>query len=800
VHLRLFLLFFCCYSISSLAQTGQIKGKITSAVNNEPIPFANVVIEGTTQGTTTDFDGNYTIANVQPGIYNVVCSVVGYRPARFSEITVSSVRPAVVNFQLEPNTTNLSEVEVTASPFTKSEESPVSLRTISAAEIYRNPGGNRDISRVIQSLPGVASSISFRNDIIIRGGAPNENRFYLDGIEVPNINHFATQGSSGGPVGLINVNFIREVDFYSGAFPAARGNALSSVMEFKQIEGNNEKLRGTILTGSSDAGLTLDGPLSKKSNFIFSVRRSYLQFLFKALALPFLPTYNDFQLKHTYRPNDKNVISIVGLGAIDNFILNETANANVTDPSIIERNNYILGNIPVNNQWNYTLGANWKHFLDNGFLTVVLSRSHLNNKAEKYLNNERETGNELLLYESAEIENKFRIEHYTRHNGWKITYGAGYENATYTNETFNKISVGSEVVIVDFNSRLNFDKFSAFGQASKSFVEDRLTLSLGMRTDFNNYSEEMINPLDQLSPRVSASWKLSQKFLLNFNTGRYFQLPPYTILGYRNSSGTLVNRDNGIKYIMNDQLVTGLEYNPGVYSKITVEGFYKWYSNYPFLLRDSVSLANLGADFGVIGNEPATPASKGRSYGVEFLAQQKLSKSIYGIVSYTIVRSEFTDRNGIFKPSAWDNRHILNLTAGKKLKKDWEVGIRFRMQGGAPYTPFDLALSSQKHIWDVRQQAVVDWSRLNEERFPLVHALDFRIDKKWFWKKWSMNIYLDVQNAYNFQAQVQPFLNVERDASGNPLEDPNNPSAYKTYLIPNTTGTLLPSIGLMIEF
>jgi outer membrane receptor for ferrienterochelin and colicin len=795
-----FLFIFILSFLYASAQTSAIKGKITNAYSNEPVPFANIIIEGTNQGSTSDFEGIYSISNLSPGVYNIVCSVIGFKPTRISEITVTSVRASVINIQLEPSSTNLSEVEVTASPFTKTEESPLSLRTISAAEIYRNPGGNRDISKVIQSLPGVASSVSFRNDIIIRGGAPNENRFYLDGIEVPNINHFATQGSSGGPVGMINVNFIREVDFYSGAFPAARGNALSSVFEFKQIEGNSERLRGTLITGSSDAGITLDGPLSKKSNFIFSARRSYLQLLFKALALPFLPTYNDFQLKHTYRPNEKNTITIVGLGAIDNFILNQNANEGVTDPELIARNDYILGNIPVNNQWNYTLGVNWKHYFENGFLTFVVSRSHLQNSSEKYKDNIREKGNELLLYNSSEIEDKLRIEHYFRKNGWKLTYGAGYENATYANKTFNKIVAGDQVLVVDFNSNLNFNKFAGFGQASKSFIEDKLTLSLGLRSDFNDYSSEMLNPLNQLSPRISASWMLNKKMSLNFNTGRYFQLPPYTLLGYRDFSGTLVNRNNGIRYIMNDQIVTGVEYNPGVYSKITVEGFYKWYNNYPFLLRDSVSLANLGADFGVIGNEPATPTSKGKSYGIEFLAQQKLSSSVYGILSYTWVRSVFTDRNEEYRPSAWDNRHIFNLTAGKKLKKDWEIGIRFRLQGGAPYTPYDLALSSQKQIWDVRRQGVLNWNRLNEERFPLVHALDFRIDKKWFWKKWAMNIYFDVQNAYNFQAQVQPFLNVERDVQGNPLEDPNNPSAYKTYLIPNTTGIVLPSIGLMIEF
>jgi outer membrane receptor for ferrienterochelin and colicin len=797
ILLKLSLLLF---TLNVFGQTGTIKGKIFNNLNNEPIPFANVIIEGTNMGAASDLEGNYSISNLSPGIYNVICSTIGYKTSRISEVTVSSVRPTIVNFPLAESATDLSEVLITASPFTKTEESPLSLRTISAAEIFRNPGGNRDISRVIQSLPGVASSVSFRNDIIIRGGAPNENRFFLDGIEVPNINHFATQGSSGGPVGLINVNFIREVDFYSSAFPAARGNAMSSVFEFKQIEGNPDRLRGSFMVGSSDAGLTLDGPIGKKSNFIFSARRSYLQFLFKALALPFLPTYNDFQFKQTFRPNDKNTFTILGLGAIDDFTLNKEANKGVTDTALIARNNYILGNIPVNNQWNYTIGGSWKRFFSNSYMTLFVSRNHLNNSSVKFRDNIEEAGNELLNYNSGEIENKLRWEYNTKFGAWKVNFGAGYENATYTVSTFNKIIVGGNLAIIDFDSKLNMSKFAAFGQANRSFWDERLSVSLGLRTDFSDYSAQMINPLKQLSPRFAASYVITEKVSFNFNTGRYFQLPPYTILGYRNAQGLLENKDNGIKYIMSDHIVSGFEYNTGKFAKITIEGFYKQYNNYPFLIRDSISLANLGADFGVIGNEPASPNSKGRSYGVEFLAQQKLSKSVYGIFSYTFVRSEFTDKSGKYKPSAWDNRHIVNMTGGKRLPKNWELGMRFRLQGGAPYTPYDLLLSSQRTVWDVRQQGILDFNRVNEERFPVVHAMDIRIDKKWFRKKWSFNLYLDVQNIYNFQAQTLPFINVVRDAKGQPVTDPANPSAYQTYLIPNTAGTRLPSIGLMLEF
>ena len=787
---------FCFVS----AQTSTIKGRVFNSINNEAVPFANIFIDSTSVGTTSDFEGNYRITDLKPGTYSIICSFIGFKRQISFEVPVTSARTTTLDFALVEESTTLDQVVITASPFNKREESPVSLRTISSSEIYRNPGGNRDISNVIQILPGVASSSSFRNDIIVRGGAPNENRFYLDGIEVPNINHFATQGSSGGPVGMINVNFIREVDFYAGAFPANRGNALSSILEFRQIEGNDESLKGTFMLGSSDVGMTLDGPMGKKSTFILSARRSYLQFLFKALGLPFLPTYNDFQYKQTIKVDKKNRITLIGLGAIDDFQLNTTANDDIVDEDAIRRNNYILGNLPVNTQWNYTVGANWKHFGSNSFQNIVVSRNHLNNRAVKYLGNIEQEEFLLLDYNSQEIENKLRLENTVRKNGWKLNMGVGYENATYTNSTYNKIVVDGEVAVIDFDSSLPINKFGVFSQVSKELVKNKLMVSLGLRMDCNDYSEEMNNPLDQLSPRLSASYSMTEKLKANFNIGRYFQLPPYTIMGYRDSNDLLANKENNITYIQADHYIAGLEYNPSLLSKVTLEGFYKTYDNYPFLIRDSLSLANLGGDFGVIGNEPVNSTSFGRTYGLELLVQQKLLASIYGILSYTFVRGEFSDKDEELIASSWDNRHILNITAGKKFKNDWEVGMKFRYVGGAPHTPYDVDRSATIDVWDVVQQGVFDWEQLNELRNPASHGLDIRVDKKWYFNEWAINAYIDVQNIYNFQAVGQPYLDVERDDSGNPIVNPNNPLSYEISEIENVSGTVLPSIGLMIDF
>ena len=795
-------------SVQIFSQSSTIKGKVSDATNNESIPFANIYIEETKSGVATDLEGNYQIKNLNPGLYTLTCSFVGYESKSIAEIIVNPNKPTIINIQLISSSTSLEEVIIKASPFQKSEESPVSKRSINATEIYRNPGGNRDISKVIQSLPGVASTVSFRNDIIIRGGAPNENRFYLDGIEVPNINHFATQGSSGGPVGMINVNFIREVDLYSGAFPANRGNTLSSVMEFKQMDGNPDRIAKTLTIGSSDFGVTLDGPIGEKTSFIFSARRSYLQFLFKAIGLPFLPTYNDFQFKTKTKINDKNQVTIIGLGAIDDFELNTGINEKYDsqtslsseDSSEIERNDYILGYLPVTTQWNYAVGANWTHFKENSFQNFIFSRNQLNNRSVKYQNNIENDNNLIQDYLSKEIENKFRFENTYRKNGWKINFGTGIENATYTNKTFQKIIYQGDIDTIDVDSKINFIKTSLFGQISKKAFNNKLIASFGIRTDQNNYSKDMSNPLKQLSPRLSLAYALNDKTSINFNVGKYFQLPAYTVMGYRDYNDNLINRDSGLTYINNKHIVLGIETNPGNFSKITLEGFFKKYNNYPFLLGDSISLANLGGNFGVIGNEPVSSTSEGRSYGVEFLAQKKLNKSFYGIIAYTWVRSEFKDKNDNFIPSSWDNQHIISMTGGVKLKKNWEIGMRFRYSGGSPFTPYDSITSSLRRVWDINSFGVLDYNNLNSQRLKPNHGLDLRIDKKWYWKKVTLNLYLDIQNLYNFKIETPQSLIAERDSDGNIVVDPNDSNKYKLKYVDNISGTVLPSIGLQFEF
>jgi hypothetical protein len=787
-------------NLYGFGQTAKISGVVINSINNQPIEFTKVQLIGQSKGAITDSMGYYSIRDIAPGIYSIKATNPEYADFIISDITITAARSSQINFELDEITLSIDEVKVTAKAFRKNKEAPLSLKTLNATEIERLPGANRDASKVLQALPGVASPASFRNDIIIRGGAPGENKFYLDGIEVPNINHFATQGSSGGPVGLLNVNFIRSIDFYSGAFPSNYASGLSSVISFKQKQGNKENLITNVALGSSDLALTFDGPIGKKSSFIFSARRSYLQLLFAALKLPFLPTYNDAQFKVNYDINRKNRISIIGLGALDDFVLNTSANEGVTDAEQRELNEYFLDNIPTQDQWNYTIGVNYIHFSENSNQRFILSRNMLKNISQKYLGNIEDPDSLILDYSSTEAENKFRFENTWQKNGFKLMSGVGYEYVRFQASTYKQFILAGAPTVIDVNSSIDLHKVSAFTQASKSIFKDRLDISAGLRSDINSYSQSMLNPLQQLSPSLSLNYAITAQLNVSANVSRYHQLPSYTILGYRDGSGILKNKENNLKYIRADHYVLGTSYTSKFKSKFSVEGFFKKYSSYPFSVNDSISLANLGSDFGIVGNEEVTSSSNGRSYGAEFLYQQKLIKGFYCLAAYTFVTSEFQSINGVFVPSTWDSKHIVSLTGGKRFKKGWEVGFRWLFSGGAPFTPADVETSSLKAVWDIRNSAVLDYSQLNSERGSAYHQLNIRIDKRFNFQKASLNIYLDIQNVYNNKATTAPILLVQKDVAGNPIEDPLDSSRYLTKTVANASGIVQPSVGIILEF
>jgi len=791
--------FFITANIFSLyGQTAVLRGLVKDAYTNEPVPFVNIVIEGTGRGTTTNEKGEFVFEDIEPGFIRLQLSSVGYERKLTEEINLSAVRSNYVEITMQQKTTELGEVKVSAGAFVRRGETPVSLRRIGIEQIEKSAGAARDLAKVLQSFPGVGANVSFRNDLIVRGGGPSENRFFLDGIEIPVLNHFSTQGTSGGSVGILNVDFIREVDFYSSAFPADRGNALSSVFEFKQIDANKEKPAFKATLGASELSLSSNTPLGEKTGGLFSVRRSYLQFLFDQLGLPFLPTFTDFQFRTRTRFDSKNELLLLGVGAIDEFKYNPS-------PDPTGENRYILEYLPSFEQWNYTIGASFKHFMEQNYFVVALSRSHLNNVISKYQDNDEDDPAKLLNdYVSDEIQDRLRFELYSNPGAYTIRAGLNLKRISYYNRTYTRVFREGVPTEINYNSDVDFYSYGIFGSVSRTLADDKLDVRFGLRMDANSFSDDMNNLPEQFSPRLTLSYRLAPTFSLNFNTGRYFQLPPYTTIGFRNNQGTLVNKENGLSYIYADHFVGGVEWRPNNYTRVSLEGFLKNYGNYPFSITDSVALASKGADYGVLGDEEVTSSSDGQTYGAELLVRQKSAKGYSYILAYTWVNSLFTDVNGEYVPSSWDAGHLFTLTFNKSFKKNWDFGLKWRFAGGLPYTPYDLERSENVAAWDLNGREYLDYSRFNEKRLEPFHQLDLRIDKSWIFPKFSLGVYFDVQNVYNKKNDDAPKLIRELDENGDPvIENPEAPQEEQRYALKElrtTSGTVLPTIGIIMEF
>ena len=789
---------------------GVIRGSVKDKNTQELIIGAIISIDGTTNGTATDVNGNYKL-NVPVGTHNINASFIGYTTLIKYNISVSSGNAQTVNFELEPVASDLNEVTVT---FEKGKSAvatdmitPLSVQQLTTEEIKSNPGGSFDVSRVVQTLPGVGGSGggAARNDIIIRGGAPNENVYYVDGIEIPVLNHFQTQGSSGGAQGILNVSFIDEVKLTSSAFDAKYDNALASTFVIKQRQGNPEKISGNARLSFTEAVATFEGPLGKKTDFLVSGRKSYLDYLFKLIDLPIRPNFYDFQYKVTHQINDKTTLTAIGVGAIDNFSFGETRNATA-------ENEYFRRSLPIINQWNYTTGFTLKRLINKGYINVALSRNMFNNQLDRFEDakyNDESMRNFKLR--SQEMENKLRVDVNKYIKGWKLSYGAVGQYVKYNTDLFNKLSnplfdnLGNTIfpgLTIKFKSAIEFFKYGAFGQVAKNVFNEKLLLSFGLRSDMNSFMTTGNNPLNTLSPRLSMAYHLTKKFDLTGSYGIYHKIPTYTNLGYRDATGVFVNKS--MKYIQSNHYVFGTQYLPNEALRFTLEGFYKQYSNYPVSKANGTSLANQGTDFGSIGSEAIQSTGKGETYGFEFFVQQKLVKKIFYVFSYTYVRSRYSGINNKLIASSWDNQHLISSTLGYKLGKNWQLGLKFRFAGGTPYTPFDMQASQQNFA--LLNTGILDYNNINTLRLGNFKQLDFRLDKKVNYKKTSLNIFLDFQNVLMSLQYGAPYYTFKRkvDNSGFETSDglplKSDGSNGIPVILKNESKTVTPSIGFTYEF
>ncbi len=784
------LLLVCTTTIIAQNQLYSVKGQVISKSTREPIPYAAVVLEeDSSKGSSTDEEGRFEIVDVKPGIYRIGAYSLGYEPTISAEYIISA-KSSPVEIVMSESPNKIDTLVVTRSLFQNIAQSPVSLRRIGLQQIEKSAGANRDLSKVVQSYPGVAFvPASNRNDLIIRGGSPSENKFYVDGFELPNINHFSTQGASGGPVGIINADLVREIDLYSGAFPVSKSGALSSILDIRLRDGNSEEQNFKATVGASEVALSGSGHLSDKTNYIFSVRRSYLQLLFKALGLPFLPDFYDAQFKSRTKLTTQDELTFLFIGGLDDMSINGDATSETAE--------YILSYIPRIKQHTYTAGASYRHFSGSNAFGLYLSHSYVYNENIKYQDNDESSPDNLLIdLRSTEHWTNLRNENRSYLGDWTLRYGAKVGYNDYSTTSFARYWSSGEAYSNDYDATLGFWDWGIFAGAEYTSTQIPLSGSIGIRADGSNYSSTTSQMLDQLSPRASISYRLSDKLSLNAGSGIYHQLPPYTALSY-SEQGAFVNRE--LSYIGIWESTLGAEYQPRREMNFTLEGFYKDYSDMLLSIEDNIPLADKGTDYGSVGNEALSQGVDGRAYGVELMARSEISGRLSAVGSLTLYRSEYRiDRESGYVPSAWDNKYILSLNTTYNLRRNWSVAAKINAIGGAPYTPYDVERSSYVEAWDTNGRGYLDYTKYNSERLPAYWQCDIRVDKSYYFERWGLSLYLDIQNLFISTFKGADIL-LSTGEVENPLDSPSEQKYIMKY-IANESGTMLPTLGVSIEF
>lgn len=723
LKLILVLTFFSSAFIIGQSARGKIIGKVVDETTKEPIPGVNVLVVGTTFGSATDLDGNFSINNVDVGSYQVRISSVGYNTVVKPDVIVNSAKPAELLVNLTQAVIEFEGITVRSDFFSKDPSEIGSIASFSYEEIRRAPGGFEDVVRALSVLPGVAQASAGRNDLIVRGGAPSENLYVVDGFVVPNINHFGSQGATGGPLSFVNLDFVRETSFSTGGFSTLYGDKLSSVLTIDLREGRKDKLGGKGTISASQFGLNLEGPIGEKGNIVFSVRRSYLDFIFNAAGFNFVPQYYDALTKFTYNLDAKNRISYLFIGAFDNVKFNNETSEDRYD------NSRILGS----DQNTYVTGVSFRHLFGKGFFNITLGRNFTDyDSAQRdsllnpiFLNKSREGENELkgdLVYKLSETS--------------ELNFGASIKLIKFSADI--KLpsfitSFGEKLSLSALSTKNNFTKINSYLQYSDAFFK-RLRFSFGARADYFDGIESKL----YLSPRLSFSYMISELATLNLSMGVYHQSPSYIWLA-------AIPSNNNLKAVQVNQLVLGYERNLREDIRMKLEGFYKKYSDYPAsLTRPYLVLANTGAGFGggddnfsSFGFEPLVSEGEGDVQGIEFSMQKKSSDTPhYALLSVTYSQARFTGVDGVERAGTYDQRWIMNLTGGYIFNKKWEASVKFRFATGNPYTPFN----------NNGTQSVANY---NTARFKEFHSLDLRIDRRWDFETWTLITYLDIQNIYN---------------------------------------------------
>jgi len=755
------LLSFAASASSAQEQSryGSISGRVLDNGTRDSIPLATVMIVGSTLGASTNDAGYFEIKKIPPGTYEVQASAIGYAPLMLREVAVRASAETKLSFSLTEQSIEVGEVLITGQQIIVP-DLPVSAEYLSYKEIHNTAGAFDDVIRNVSTLPGVSQSRADRNDLVVRGGAASENLFLVDNIEVSNIDHFGTEGSSGGSVSFINLEFVDNTAFSAGGFGVRYGDRLSSVMSIGIREGRTDENHAKATVSATELGLNLEGPVAEGGSFLFSVRRSYLDPVFKYYGFAFTPYYWDFLGKVSYQFGKNDKLEALGIGAIDKIkYFNDT-----------KQNQQSNARQLFCNQNTAVAGATWRHGFETGYTMVTLRQSYadFNYLQEGYADlsryvsstsHERETslGADAVFEATKSTELSAGIE-------GRIPR---LDNRLVT--TVITTGYTTDPLIIPVNLKADTSSFKAGAYAQISQTIGDLLLTAGIRGDYL----DLIKQKSAVGPRFSASYALTSATKLKASAGQYAQAPSYIWL--------MANPYNhGLTYLKMNQYVVGVEHYVQSDFKVSLEGYMKNYFDYPAsLTRPYVVMVNTGTEvneaaeaYTAFGLDFLQSSGTGFSDGVDLFMEKRFSETpFYGRFTLSYGEAMFQALDGISRPSNNDERWRLIVGGGYIIDERWEVTSTFRFYTGRPYTPHRV------EQW-VRQ--VPDY---NLARVGVNHSLDVRVARRWFFSATNLSCYLDIQNVYNRKQLVPPVWNPNKNVWEQPPE----------------LG-MVPSVGVSVEF
>jgi hypothetical protein len=702
---------------------GSIQGKVIDRETKTPLPGVNVYIKNAQTGAATDTGGNYTIKGVPVGLVNVVFSFIGYEQVTKTDINVKPDRAVFLNIEMSPSALQMQDVVVTNGYFSELENKPVSTMNFSSEEISRSPGTAGDMSRILFILPSVAKLNDQRNSLIVRGGTAVENSFYLDNIEIPNINHFPVEGSSDGPIGILNVDFIKGVDFYSGGFSPIYGDRLSSIMEISFREGNKNRFSPQVNLNMAGFGGAVEGSIGEKGSYMFSANRSYIDLIVNQLeeGSP-LPRYGDFQGKIAYDLNKENRLTLLNVFSIDEIYLDK-------DKAVEHDANMYGETDGVTN----TAGANWQHIWSNkGFSNTSIAHTFT-----KYERDYSKTVSHRKFYGNNSKENIFRlrnVNYLKLNNQNSIEFGGDVSAMFIDFDTFYgeyEDQFGNITPALYTGSKMEGYKLGAFAVHHFDFLE-RFTLDYGLRADYFTYNRNF-----NFSPRTTLTYRYDSKTSFSIGAGLFHQNIPNNVL-VQSESFISLKAPTAVHY------TAGVSHTLGNAARLSIEFYYKDYYNFPVNpSQPAIFLFDQVQVFGIFwSNTSMEDNGRANAKGVEVTLQKKLAEDFYGLASCSFSNSMYKDYSGKWRNRIYDNRFNFNLEGGYIPSSDWEFKIRWIYAGGAPYTPLNYEASKNAGvgIWDL--------NRINSERLPDYHSMNIRIDKRFYFSSSSLLVYLSVWNVY----------------------------------------------------